>query len=99
MTTSLASTPGTFVHAWDRFKWENGGYIFSAHINTLEGFTGEHYDGEAMGLAIEGKSGQVLWFHIEDAIMCDDDHVDYWILAPTCSTGAHLGVRGRIYNG
>lgn len=99
MTTSLAAMPGTFVHAWDLFHWNAKSRSFDGTISRMEGFTGEHFDGEAMGFGIEGKTGEVHWFYIDHAVMCDDDMVDYWVVKPASPSLRGVIVSGRIFNG
>ena len=86
------------VNDYSVFAWDAGTRSFVADVSSTTGFTGERYDGEAKGFAIRGKSGEVMWFHIVEDIMDDDDHVGAFRLAPSCSRGRALDLTGLIAN-
>jgi len=85
------------VYHWTDFAWEATG--FTGTMVNLSGFNSEYYDGEATGIAIEGKTGEVLWFHVVAEQTSPEGEVLFWELAPTSSRGRELGLTGgRIYN-
>ena len=86
----------TYIHSWDAFVWNAEARSFTGKRSAIVGFTGEYYDGEAEGLAIEGKSGQVLWFHVPMRHRDPAGKVVAWVLRPSCSEGAKLITQGLI---
>lgn len=87
-----------FTHSHEAFAWNGGAAGFTGRLSLMQGFTGEHSDGEVQQFAIRGKSGQVIWFDIVDAVLCDDDFVDYWIVQPSDRSKLALVGTGRILN-
>lgn len=86
-----------FTHSYEAFRWNSDG-TFEGRLSLMQGFTGEHSDGEQQQFAIRGKSGKVMWMGIEDSVMCDDDMVDYWIVRPVATADRDVVREGRIIN-
>lgn len=80
----------SFVNHHSAFRWDRKARTFTGEMSNLTGFTGEHYDGEAIGLAIEGISGETLWFHVAEIEKAANGSASRYLLKPTCSRGAEL---------